>query len=110
MNIRNLLIAAMGAAVLAGGAGAASAATPWQHHHPRRVEVNHRIAHLNRSIRVDRREGKITAAEAGRLHRHVHQVRVQERRDARHFGSHITRREQARLNHEETGVRHHLPA
>jgi hypothetical protein len=110
MNIRNLLIAAMGAAVLAGGAGAASAATPWQHHHPRRVEVNHRLNHLNRSIRVERREGELSAAQAGRLHRHVHVIRVQERRDARHFGGHITRHEQARLNREEGGVRHHIPA
>jgi hypothetical protein len=37
-------------------------------------------------------------------------IRLQERRDARHDGSHLTRREQARLNHEETGVRHHIPA
>jgi hypothetical protein len=110
MNFRNLLIAAMGAAVLAGGAGAASANTPWQNHHPRRVEVNHRLVHLNRSIRVERREGDLTAAQAARLHRHVHMIRLQERRDARHDGSHLTRREQARLNHEETGVRHHIPA
>jgi hypothetical protein len=37
-------------------------------------------------------------------------IRVQERRDARRDHGHITRREQARLNHEETGVRRHIPA
>jgi hypothetical protein len=110
MKLRNLLIAAMGLAVMGGAAGAASAATPWQTHHPRRVEVNHRIAHLNRSIRVERREGELSALQARRLHAHVHAIRLQERRFARHDGSHLTRHEQARLNHEETGVRHHVPA
>jgi len=41
MKLRNLIIAAAGLAMAAGGAGAASAATTvWQHDHPRRVEVN----------------------------------------------------------------------
>jgi hypothetical protein len=31
-----------------------------------------------------------------------------ERRDARHDGGHITRREQARLNHRETKVSHRI--
>ncbi len=108
MNIRNILIAAMGAAVLAGGAGAASASTPWQNHHPRRVEVNHRLTHLNRTIRMDRRDGEISGREAARLHARVHMVRLQERHDARFHGSHLTRREQARLNHEEGGIHRHL--
>jgi hypothetical protein len=110
MNFRNLLIAAMGAAVLAGAAGAASADTPWQQHHPRREEVNHRLTHLNRSIREERREGDLSAAQAARMHAQVHQIRLRERRDARHDSGHITRREQARLNHAESRVRHHIPA
>ena len=111
MKLRNLLIAGLGLAMAAGAAGAASAATtPWQAHHPRRVEVNHRIAHLNRSIRVERRDGELTAARARRLHERAHLVRVQERHDARTHGGHITRREQVRLNREETGVRRHIPA
>ena len=110
MKLRNLLIAAMGLAVMGGAAGAASAATPWQTHHPRRVEVNHRLGHLNRSIRVDRREGKLTAFQAHRLHDRVHMIRVRERFDARHNGTHLTRVEQARLNHRENVVRRHIPA
>jgi Flp pilus assembly protein TadB len=109
MKLRNLLIAAIGLAVTAGAAGAASAATPWQTHHPRRVEVNHRLATLNHSLRVERREGDLTALQERRLHERTHMIRVQERNFARHDGGHITRHEQRRLNHEETGVRHHIP-
>jgi len=110
MKLRSILIAAAGLVIAGGAAEAASAATTWQMHHPRRVEVNHRLAHLNRSIRQERREGQLSAARADRLHAKVHMIRVQERRDARHNGGHITRREQARLNHEETGVRRHISA
>jgi len=110
MKLRNLMVAALGLTMAAGVAGAASAATPWQHHHPRRVEVNHRLGNLNRSIRDERREGGLTAFQARHLHRDVHMVRLQERRFARHDGGHITRAEQGRLNHEETGIRRHIPS
>lgn len=110
MKLRNLLIAAIGLTMAASAAGAASAATPWQAHHPRRVEVNHRLTHLNRSIRVERREGDLTALQARRLHERAHMVRVTERRDARHDGGHVTRHEQIRLNHRENAIRHRVPA
>ena len=67
MKLRTLLIAAAGLTMAVGAAGAASAETPWQAHHPRRVEVNHRIAHLNRSIRVERREGELSACPSRAL-------------------------------------------
>jgi hypothetical protein len=110
MKLRTLLIAAAGLTMAAGAAGAASAETPWQYHHPRRVEVNHRLDNLNHSIREERREGDINGWQARRLHAHVHMIRSQERWFARRDGGHLTRGEQARLNHEETGVRHHIPA
>ncbi len=110
MKLRNMLVAAMGLTMAAGVAGAASAATPWQHHHPRRVEVNHRLASLNHAIRRERAEGDLSARQAGRLHARAHMIRLQERRFARGHGSHLTRAEQARLNHEETGVRSHIPS
>jgi len=109
MNLRNILIAAASVAVVAGGATAALADTPWQQHHPRREEVNGRLNHLNRSIHEERKEGDISGRRADRLHDRVHMIRMQERRFARHDGGHITRREQARLNHEEGGVRGHIP-
>ena len=110
MKLRNLLIAAAGLTMAAGAAGAASADTPWQAHHPRREEVNHRLGNLNHSIREERHEGQLNAWQAHRLHARVHMIRHQERVFARHDGGHLTRHEQARLNHEETGVRHHIPA
>jgi hypothetical protein len=107
MKLRDLMAAAMG---LAMAAGVASAETPWQHAHPRRAEVNHRLDHLNRSIRHERREGDLTAAQARRLHERAHLIRVQERHFARMHGGHLTRGEQARLNHEENGARGHIPS
>jgi hypothetical protein len=109
MTFRKLLIAAMGLAVVAGGATTASANTVWQDHHPRRVEVNHRLANLNHQVRAERREGDISAWQAARQHTRVHQIRMQERRDAAFHRGHLTRAEQARLNHQEGGVRRHLP-
>lgn len=110
MKLRNLLIAAVGLAIAGAAATGASAATPWQAHHPRRVEVNHRLVRLNRQIRFERREGDLTALQARRLHERAHMVRVQERFYASHHGGHITLRQQARLNREENGVHRHIPA
>jgi|HubBroStandDraft_1064217.scaffolds.fasta_scaffold77604_2 hypothetical protein len=110
MKLRNILIAAMSLTVVAGAAGAASAETPWQAHHPRRVEVNHRLANLNHKIRVDRHDGRIGMRKAHFLHARVHKIRVQERRMAALHGGHLTRHEQVKLNREENGARHHIPA
>jgi hypothetical protein len=110
MRLRNILIAAIGLAVTAGAAGAASAATPWQTHHPRRVEVNHRLTNLNHAIRVDRRQGALTALQERRLQERTQMIRVQERNFASHNGGHLTRAEQLRLNHQENIVRHHIPS
>ena len=104
MKLRTLLIAAAGLTLAVGVAGAASAETPWQAHHPRRVEVNHRLDRINHQIRHERREGELTAAQARRLHERDHMIRMQERRFASRDGSHLTRHEQLRLNHEENGL------
>ena len=110
MKLRNLLIAAVGLAIAGAAATGASAMTPWQAHHPRRVEVNHRLNHLNRQIRVERREGELTALQARRLHERARMIRAQERFYAGRDGGHITRREQIRLNREENGLHRHIPA
>ncbi|HEY1425027.1 MAG TPA: hypothetical protein VGF50_00015 [Caulobacteraceae bacterium] len=109
MQLRSLIIAAAGL-TLAMGAGAASAATPWQAHHPARAEVNHRLHHMNRLIRKERHEGDLTAAQAGRLHERERMIRTHERRFARAHHSHLTRHELVKLNHQENGVRHHIPS
>jgi len=94
----------LGMAVILAGAGGASAETAWQRHHPRRVEVNHRLANQNRRIHQERREGEITGAQARELHAQDRGIRAQERFDASHHGGHLTRAEQRRLNREENGV------
>ena len=108
MKLRTLLIAAAGLTMAVGAAGAASAETPWQAHHPRRVEVNHRLGNINHQIRHERRDGDLSAAQARRMHERDFALRMQERRFARHDGSHLTRREQVRLNHEETRLHRHV--
>lgn len=99
-----LALAALGAATLLTAAAGASAETTWQHHHPRRVEVNHRLANQNRRIHTERREGEITGAQARDLHMEDRGIRGQERYMASHHHGHLTRADQRRLNREENGV------
>lgn len=90
-------------AVLVGFADTASAAT-WAQQHPRRAEVNHRLARQN--VRIDRelRKGEITRAQARKLHRDDRFVRHEERFVARQHRGHITRAEQHALNQQESGI------
>jgi hypothetical protein len=108
MNIKTTgILAAIGVALSLGAAGAASA-TPWQAHHPRRVEVNHRLNNQFHRINEERKLGVISPARAARLHRADYRMRMQERRFARHDDGHLTRAEQIRLNHEENRVSHRI--
>ena len=77
-NTRTLLTALFGAAVLFGTIGAANA-TPWTNHHPRRAEVNHRLARQDHRINHDLRTGKITFHQARMLHREDRMIRANER-------------------------------
>ena len=108
MNAIKALIAA--ASLITAGAGAtqASAFTPWQFHHPRRVEVNGRLGMQNFRIQEARMHGAITPFQAFRLHQADHNIRMQERWFASRDGGHITRGEQRFLNHEENHVSHHI--
>jgi hypothetical protein len=104
---QKILVAVMGMGLAFFGAASASAGT-WQDNHPRRVEVNHRLAHQNFRINRDLREGRITVRQAAVLHRQDRMIRFRERRDAALNGGHITRFEQAHLNHQENGVSRHI--
>jgi hypothetical protein len=95
---------ALGLGVALTTAGAASANTGWNAHHPRRAEVNARLTHLDHRIGVERRHGELSGAQARDLRAEVRGVRGQERFDALRHGGHIARGEQRRLNHEETGI------
>jgi len=78
----------------------AMADTKWQSHHPRREQVNNRLANQNRRIHQERKEGDITGAQAKALHQQDRSIRAQERADAKANGGHITKAEQRQLNGE----------
>lgn len=98
------LAASMGAA-----ATPALAATAWQQAHPRRAEVNGRLAHQHARIRHEVAEGELSRPQAGQLLREDHAIRSQERRMASEHGGHITAREQRVLNREENAVSQQIP-
>ena len=100
---RALLIALFGAAGAIATASAASA-NPWDMHHPRRAEVNHRLAVQNMRINRDYRDGRISLRQAHDLHAEDRMVRHQERFDARFDRGHITHAGQRALNQNENGV------
>jgi hypothetical protein len=84
--------------------GTASAATNWDASHPRRAEVNQRLANQDRRIHQEVREGEMSHAQAMRLHRDDHQIRQEERLMASQNGSHITRQEDRALNQQENRI------
>ena len=85
-------------------AGSAFAETQWQKDHPRRTQVNKRLNNQDRRIHEQVREGKMSRAEAARLHREDHQIRQEERMMASQNGGHITKEEQRTLNQQENAV------
>lgn len=72
--------------------------------HPRRAEVNGRLA--NQNARIDNKvdNGKMSKAEASKLHREDHAIRKEERNMASKDGGHITKKEQNKLNRQENHV------
>jgi hypothetical protein len=104
MSIRNVLslaIFAVGAACLSSGA---MATTTWQKDHPRRAEVNARLAHQNARIHNEVKTGEISKGQAVALHTQDRQIRTEERAMAAQNGGHITRTEKGALNQQENGV------
>ncbi|KVD06055.1 hypothetical protein WI80_19950 [Burkholderia ubonensis] len=98
---RHLAIAATLMSVLT---GSAFADTPWQKAHPRREEVNQRLANQNRRIHHEVKEGEMSHAQAARLHRDDRQIRQEERDMAAQNGGHLTKPEQRALNQQENAV------
>jgi hypothetical protein len=96
------LIGALG--LVAGFAASAQAETQWQQDHPRRTEVNDRLAlqHARVNEKVD--SGKMTAAQGAQIKHEDHQVRQEERDMASQNGGHITKQEQRTLNRQENGI------
>jgi hypothetical protein len=94
---------------LAGIAGTAMADTKWQQNHPRREQVNNRLANQNRRIHQDVKNGTLTRSQAAALHKDDHQVRQEERDMASQNGGHITKSEQRVLNKQENAVGRQIP-
>jgi hypothetical protein len=76
----------------------------WGQNHPRRAEVNHRLARQNRRIDNKVNDGKMSKGEADKLHHEDHQVRQEERDMASQDHGHITKQEQKTLNSQENHI------
>jgi hypothetical protein len=99
-----LTVLALATIFVASSAGGAFAESRWDVNHPRRDQVNDRLANQNRRINQERREGELTGWQARQLHREDRQIRQEERYMAAQNGGHITRAEQAVLNQQENHV------
>ena len=76
----------------------------WAQNHPRRAEVNWRLANQNRGIFQERREVEISRGQAAQLRSQDRQIRQEERLMATQNGGHITRLEQRSLNQQENQI------
>ena len=94
------LIATLGLAATA----AAHAETPWQYDHPRRAEVNGRLAAQNYRIDRDVARGAMPPGAGAYLHREERAIHGEERRMAAANGGYITRSGQHMLNRQENAV------
>jgi hypothetical protein len=101
---RKLTLVAVALASLGLSATAASAESWWQFNHPRRAEVNERLAFQNYRINRELREGELSPWQARRLHFRDFMIRREERAMARFHYGHITPYEQHMLNHQENFV------
>jgi hypothetical protein len=103
--IRTTLTAAVVAAALGALVAPAMAdETQWQKDHPRRTEVNGRLANQNRRIHNEVKSGQISKAQASQLHHEDHNIRREERSMASTNNGHVTKAEQRALNQQENQV------
>jgi uncharacterized protein HemX len=72
-----------------------------QTRHPRRAEVNHRLARQNERIDKKEADGDMSKKEGRKLHHEDHQIRHEEKDMASQDGGHITKQEQKTLNQQE---------
>jgi len=85
-------------------AAAPSFADTWAENHPRRAEVNGRLANQNQRVNAGVRDGQLSHHQAAQLHREDHAIRTEERAMAAEHGGHITKGEQRQLNRQENTV------
>ena len=107
-STRKVLTVALLSISLAGVASSALAETQWQKNHPRRDQVNDRLANQNKRIKNEVAEGEMSKAKAAKLHKEDRQIRREERLMASQNGGHITKQEQKTLNQQENAVSHQI--
>jgi len=101
---KNALAVALMTVFAAGITTSAMADTQWQKNHPRREQVNNRLANQNTRIHREVKEGELTRGQARALHKDDRQIRKEERLMASQNGGHITKQEQRTLNQQENAV------
>jgi hypothetical protein len=103
-SLRTAMAIAVGTAFAFGLNTSAVASTIWQQNHPRREQVNDRLANQNARIHDEAREGGLSRGQAATLHKDDRQIRKEERLMASQNGGHITKLEQKTLNQQENRV------
>ena len=109
MNIASKIAAVTFVVGLVGAAASSAFAavpkdTTWQKNHPRREQVNNRLANQNKRIKHEVKEDDLTKSQAAALHKDDRQIRKEERLMASQNGGHITKQEQKTLNQQENAV------
>ncbi|PQV50118.1 hypothetical protein [Paraburkholderia sp. BL21I4N1] len=103
-NHKALLFSLMAAAAGTIATASTAQAGEWAANHPRRVEVNSRLANQNNRIHREVKDGQMSKGEAQTLHHDDRQIRQEERDMASQDNSHITRTDQHALNQQENQV------
>ena len=98
------LAIALGGAAVPLLSHAADADSNFAKTHPRREQVNERLANQNKRIHSEVAAGDMTKAQAAKLHRQDRKIRREERLMASQNGGHITKGEQRVLNKQENAV------
>jgi hypothetical protein len=104
INQKTIVAALFATVATTFAAGAMAQETQWDKDHPRRAEVNGRLANQDARIHNEVKDGQITKGQAAQLHAEDHQIRGEERAMASQNGGHITKTEQRALNQQENGV------
>ena len=91
-------------AVMGGMVTTAFAETQWERNHPRRDQVNDRLANQNRRINKELKEGEINKQQANQRHREDRAIRQEERTMSKFNNGHITGAERKSLNQQENAV------
>jgi hypothetical protein len=103
-RVNKFSMVAVALAMLGASFTSASAETLWQATHPRRVEVNSRLANQNFRINQGVASGTISPWQARQLHAEDRAIRFEERTMAGFHRGHLTAAEQNALNQQENVV------